>query len=50
MIVPEAAMRARTGAKGFEGYEEDPIGIGAMRVTDSILKQKYSFERFEDFF
>ena len=50
MIVPEAAMRARTGAKGFEGYEEDPIGIGAMRVTDSILKQKYSFEWFEDFF
>ena len=50
MIVPEAPVRARTGAKGFEGYEEDPIGIGAMRVTDSILKQKYSFERFEDFF
>ncbi len=50
MIVPEAAMRARTGARGFEGYEDDPIGIGAMRVTDSILKQKYSFERFEDFF
>ena len=50
MIVPEAAMRARAGANGFEGYEEDPIGIGAMRVTDSILKQKYSFERFEDFF
>ena len=50
MIVPEAAMRARAGDKGFEGYEDDPIGIGAMRYTDSILKQKYSFERFEDFF
>ena len=50
MIVPEAAMRARTGATGFEGYEEDPIGIGSMRVTDFVHEQRYSFERFDDFF
>ncbi len=50
MIVPEATMRERAGATGFEGYESDPIGIGSMRVTDFVLEQKYSFERFEDFF
>ena len=50
MIVPEAAMRARAGATGFEGYEDDPIGIGSMRVTDFVHEQRYSFEKFEDFF
>ena len=50
MIVPEATMRERAGATGFEGYESDPIGIGAMRVTDFVLEQKYSFEKFDDFF
>ncbi len=50
MIVSEASMRARAGANGFEGYEDDPVGIGAMRVTSSVLKQRYEFERFEDFF
>ena len=50
MIVPEAAMRARAGDTGFEGYEEDPIGIGSMRVTDFVHEQRYSFEKFEDFF
>ena len=50
MIVPEATMRARAGATGFEGYETDPIGVGSMRVTDFVLEQKYSFEKFEDFF
>ena len=50
MIVPEATMRERAGAAGFEGYETDPIGIGAMRVTDFVLEQKYSFEQFDDFF
>ena len=50
MIVSEASMRARAGTNGFEGYESDPIGIGPMRVTDHILKQEYSFEKFEDFF
>ena len=50
MIVPEAAMRARAGDTGFEGYEEDPIGVGAMKVTDFVLEQKYSFEKFDDFF
>ena len=50
MIVSEASMRARAGDNGFEGYEDDPVGIGAMRVTDHILKQEYSFERFENFF
>ena len=50
MIVPEAAMRSRTGATGFEGYEEDPIGIGSMRVTDFVHEQRYSFEKFDDFF
>ena len=50
MIVPEATMRERAGDKGFEGYETDPIGIGPMRVTDFVLEQKYSFEKFDDFF
>ena len=50
MIVPEATMRERAGATGFEGYETDPIGIGPMRVTDFVLEQKYSFEKFDDFF
>jgi ABC-type transport system substrate-binding protein len=50
MIVPEASMRERAGANGFEGYETDPVGIGSMRVTDFVLEQKYSFERFDDFF
>ena len=50
MIVPEATMRERAGATGFEGYETDPIGIGSMRVTDFVLEQKYSFEKFENFF
>ena len=50
MIVPEATMRERAGDKGFEGYETDPIGIGSMRVTDFVLEQKYSFEKFDDFF
>lgn len=50
MIVSEASMRARAGANGFEGYEDDPVGIGSMSVTDHILKQKYSFEKFDDFF
>ena len=50
MIVPEATMRERAGATGFEGYETDPIGIGSMQVTDFVLEQKYSFEKFEDFF
>lgn len=52
MIVPESAMRACTEGVGFSCYEENPIGIGAMTVneSDSILKQKYSFEKFEDFF
>lgn len=50
MIVSEQAMRARAGDNGFEGYESDPVGIGSMRVTDHILKQEYSFEKFEDFF
>ena len=50
MIVPEAAMRARAGATGFEGYEDDPIGIGSMRVTDFVHEQRYSFEKFDDFF
>jgi ABC-type transport system substrate-binding protein len=50
MIVPEASMRERAGATGFEGYETDPVGIGSMRVTDFVLEQKYSFERFDDFF
>ena len=43
-------MRERAGATGFEGYETDPIGVGPMRVTDFVLEQKYSFEKFEDFF
>ena len=52
MIVPESAMRACTEGIGFSCYEDNPIGIGAMTVNkgDSILKQKYSFEKFEDFF
>lgn len=50
MIVPEATMRERAGANGFEGYETDPIGIGSMSVTDFVLEQKYSFEKFDDFF
>ena len=52
MIVPEAAMRARTGATGFEGYEDDPIGIGSMMVNmdETIHEQRYSFEKFDDFF
>ena len=50
MIVPEAAMRARAGDTGFEGYEDDPIGIGSMKVTDFVHEQRYSFEKFEDFF
>ena len=52
MIVPEAAMRARTGATGFEGYEDDPIGIGSMMVNmdETIHEQRYSFEKFNDFF
>ena len=50
MIVPEATMQARAGATGFEGYESDPIGVGAMQVTDFVLEQKYSFEKFDDFF
>jgi len=52
MIVPESAMRACTEGVGFSCYEDNPIGIGAMTVNkgDSILKQKYSFEKFEDFF
>ena len=51
MIVPESAMRACTG-DGFACYEDNPIGIGAMTVNkdDSVLKQKYSFDRFDDFF
>ena len=52
MIVPEAAMRARTGANGFEGYEDDPVGIGSMTVNmdETIHEQRYSFEKFDDFF
>ena len=50
MIVPEASMRERAGATGFEGYETDPVGVGSMRVTNFVLEQKYSFERFDDFF
>ncbi len=52
MIVPEAAMRARAGATGFEGYEDDPIGIGSMMVNmdETIHEQRYSFEKFHDFF
>ncbi len=50
MIVPEATMRERAGATGFEGYETDPIGIGSMEVTDFVLEQKYSFEKFDNFF
>lgn len=52
MIVPEAAMRACTEGLGFSCYEDNPIGIGAMTVNkdDSVLKQKYAFERFDDFF
>ncbi|MDE2786264.1 MAG: ABC transporter substrate-binding protein [Chloroflexota bacterium] len=50
MIVPEATMRERAGATGFEGYETDPIGVGSMRVTDFVLEQKYSFEKFDNFF
>jgi ABC-type transport system substrate-binding protein len=50
MIVPEATMRDRAGAAGFEGYETDPVGIGPMSVTDFVLEQKYSFEKFDDFF
>ena len=50
MIVPEATMRDRAGATGFEGYENDPIGIGPMRVTDFVHEQRYSFEKFDDFF
>ena len=52
MIVPEAAMRARAGANGFEGYEDDPIGIGSMMVNmdETIHEQRYSFEKFDDFF
>ena len=51
MIVPESAMRA-CGEGGFACYEDNPIGIGAMTVNKegSILKQKYAFEKFEDFF
>ena len=49
MIVPEATMRERAGANGFEGYETDPVGIGPMSVTDFVLEQKYSFEKFDDF-
>ena len=55
MIVPESAMRACeevADSLGFACYEDNPIGIGAMTVNkdDSVLKQKYAFERFEDFF
>ena len=50
MIVPEAAMRASAGATGFEGYEDKPIGIGPMMVTDFVHEQRYSFEKFDDFF
>ncbi len=52
MIVPEAAMRSRAGATGFEGYEDDPIGIGSMMVNmdETIHEQRYSFEKFDDFF
>ena len=50
LIVPEATMRDRAGASGFEGYENDPIGIGPMKVTDFVHEQRYSFEKFDDFF
>lgn len=52
MIVPEATMRERAGATGFEGYEEDPIGVGAMEINEDefVLEQKYVFEKFDDFF
>ena len=51
MIVPESAMRA-CGEGGFACYEDNPIGVGAMTVNkpDSILEQKYAFDRFDDFF
>ena len=55
MIVPESAMRACADVAdnvGFACYEDNPIGIGSMTVNkaDSILEQKYAFERFDDFF
>ena len=51
MIVPESAMRV-CGEGGSACYEDNPIGVGAMTVNkdDSILEQKYAFDRFDDFF
>jgi len=38
-----------SGDQGFEGYERNPIGSGPMAITDWVPEQKYSFERYSDY-
>jgi len=51
LIQPKAYSDSQieAGDTGFEGFERAPIGAGPMSITDWIPEQKYSFERYADF-
>ncbi|MCH8062398.1 MAG: ABC transporter substrate-binding protein [Chloroflexi bacterium] len=51
LVQPKAytLSQVRSGDTGYEGYERAPIGAGPMMITDWVLEQKYSFERFTDY-
>ena len=51
LIQPKAytLSQVQSGDAGYEGYERAPIGAGPMMLMDWVPKQKYSFERFTDY-
>ena len=51
LVQPKAytLSQVKSGDAGFEGYERAPIGAGPMSITDWVPEQKYSFERFTDY-
>ena len=51
LVQPKAytLSQVASGDAGYEGYERKPIGAGPMMITDWVLEQKYSFERFTDY-
>ncbi len=51
LIQPKAytLSQVQSGDTGYEGYERAPIGAGPMMIADWVPEQKYSFERFTDY-
>jgi ABC-type transport system substrate-binding protein len=41
--------QVKDGDLGYEGFEENPVGTGSMKLTDWVPEQSWEFERYVDF-